>query len=462
MENSMYLSKLNRYRPEIVWSNGSWVHNLFRLFELIFGRKYGIRKESATSIATGKNGQLIIHREFYTWEALFAHCESVVREFVKLNSFSFEWVEIPKFQLVGGGAMDNPSFPLVRFAIARDASAKAFDNTGFASSVTFNQTCTGSNLTLFLLDHHANPGTRPRATPTYNGTSFTDITSAETNSGGGFAPKMWLAGLIAPTTGTHSVVVGCSSLTDTFNANVISYTGTNQNALSSVFNSYTDTTGSNHSGTVSITISRDNSAALAAFVVQTDGSPGTSYTTAAGSIIDLNPNSTAQPTAFFVEDSPLSLSSGTGVSLGWSKTPTSGIASGGCITQIEIDANSFTPTLTEGLSSIDTIIKSILRTVSEGLRGTDVVTAGILKAIALLEGLANTDIIRSLKNGTSVAWTHISKSTDAVWSKISKSTTTWSKASKSTTSWNKTNKSSDPSWSKGSKSNTNWTHLDRN
>lgn len=126
-----------RYRPEIQWSGSSWTHNVFRCYELIFGRKFGIRPEMSARYSEG-----VITYTCHSWESAFALTEQYVRLFFKGIVFAPKRVWIPLLQTPQGFTF--PSSPFL-FAIAFDTSV-----IGGAGSATWSHTCTGSNIGLFI------------------------------------------------------------------------------------------------------------------------------------------------------------------------------------------------------------------------------------------------------------------------------------------------------------------------
>ena len=62
------------------WSSRSITHNLFRKWEVLAGRKAGIRAEVSMSKYDGK-----ITRKFYTIEARIAHIEGTIRTFLRFE-----------------------------------------------------------------------------------------------------------------------------------------------------------------------------------------------------------------------------------------------------------------------------------------------------------------------------------------------------------------------------------------
>lgn len=203
------------------WSKDSWVHNLFRLYELVFWRREGLRREMSTSF----DGINVIHH-FYTWEAAIAHGEGLVREFLRTFKVpALVWVAVPQFVPVGAGAAAFSPFPYV-LAIARDATGGTNrDSNGAATTtLTFSQTVTGSNL-IFIggFSHQVNEA----LTSMKWNTSETFVSAVDVfNTGSLF--RVQLLYLINPTTGTHNVVTIWPTSTTQIWVNGMSYSGANQ------------------------------------------------------------------------------------------------------------------------------------------------------------------------------------------------------------------------------------------
>lgn len=133
------LTRAERYKPEFSWSN-LWVVNLFRVYESIFWRKYGIRPEGATYSIDDK-----IYTYSYTLESYLANIEVIVRSLLKRN-FGFSIVRIPQMQLAG---LSRGGISPYRFAIAYDNSLAS--STGSTTSpVTLSYVVTGSNTAIFV------------------------------------------------------------------------------------------------------------------------------------------------------------------------------------------------------------------------------------------------------------------------------------------------------------------------
>lgn len=203
-----------RYIPKIEWSSKSWTHNIFRAYESIFGRRFGIRAE-ITSYSDGVN---VIYQA-HTFEASCALIEQYIRSAFK---FKIVKVYIPVLALNTGYKM--PSKQPYVFAIAFDATAHLEESTS-TNPHTFSFTCTGSNRELVVAT--AQGGIGIPSSCTYNGTSATART-ASTNAAGVVFARFFT--LVAPSTGSNTVSVNSGGTSGSLGIGIItsSYTGVDQ------------------------------------------------------------------------------------------------------------------------------------------------------------------------------------------------------------------------------------------
>jgi len=218
-----------RYFPEVKWSY-LWVHNIFRIYEIIFGRKYGIKCESKTSLQTvERNGRQIniVVREYFSFEALCAGIEVYIRnrlsKFINFN-FTFQLpykIYIPVFQTIGGFKI--PSSPYL-FAIAYSATT-TYGYSGAATTVTISHTISGSDNCLWA---HGTGNQSPTATlsATYAGVSMTELARSLDSVGTGVPTYLWYQ--TAPTSGTNNLVGTSSS--NGIVCSCVSYTGVKQSS----------------------------------------------------------------------------------------------------------------------------------------------------------------------------------------------------------------------------------------
>lgn len=250
------------------WSKKSWTHNVFRLFEVVFGRRYGIRKEAAYWVEI-EDGKRVEHCELYTIEAVFAYTETMARNLFRLPKF--EIVRVPQFITPQGIRFPSLQFPYM-FAIAFDASALATAS-GSATSITWNQTCTGSN-GLFVVGNQGNiSGTNNISANTYNGVSCAQVGTGQNGDTGSLrVTSFWW--LLNPATGSNAVITS-SSPAGFIDGVSASYTGVKQSGQPDASN--TGAFGS-PSPALSITVVAANSWIISSGWGRTTGASGTSTT----------------------------------------------------------------------------------------------------------------------------------------------------------------------------------------
>lgn len=222
-----------------------WTHNIFRVYELIFGRKSGIKREMSSFLHDEKTIQVA-----HSWEAACALFEHSIREFF---ASGFKWrlirvyVPSPAFAFAGMShqKMDMPYV----FAIARDAATDG----GFAGGIStraFNHTCTGSNLIVFgLLINDTN---RVWSSASYNSVAMTQAGS-DVDFGDDHACSMMY--LVNPATGTHSLSMTVSGSCTMIQA-AASYSGV---AQSSPIDNTAQSTSTTDPLAVSVTVNTANS-----------------------------------------------------------------------------------------------------------------------------------------------------------------------------------------------------------
>ncbi len=194
------------------WSNNSWVHNLFRSFELFFGRREGIRLEMS-SYPDGNGGTI---QYAHTFEAALALLESTVRSKLPV----FEKIYLPQLVPVG---MPVPSAPFY-FAIAFDASSS--NSTATSQTCTFSHTCTGSNLTLVIGAESLNVPAPVSNSATYNGASATSIINISDGSNNSATTILFKT---APATGANNIIVSSIDAVPLDTSGYgLSFTGTDQ------------------------------------------------------------------------------------------------------------------------------------------------------------------------------------------------------------------------------------------
>ena len=247
---------MKRYYPKIKWSKNSWIHNVFRAFEYIFGRKIGIRPELASE-AWHFKGKTVVQYKFYTFESLLAYTEGFVRAYFR-KKFAFELVGVPQFSLAGVG---NPALPFFYFAIAFDAATEKFQTA--ATSATWTHNAAGSNriVEIFMGSMENILGT----TATYGGDSATALQDA----GSVIRVKHWQK--IAPATGDQTIVVNRESAGGTgLRCTAISYSGADQTQDTQVIGTNYISTGATSIG-LTLNPTSGNGWFVGAMICSTDG-----------------------------------------------------------------------------------------------------------------------------------------------------------------------------------------------
>lgn len=217
-------TRQDRYLPEIEWSRNSWTHNVFRLYELLFWRKVGVKPE-ISSYAVVKNGQVVsVSYVVHSFESVFALTEQYIREF--LSSFKLKPFRIYIPQLITPSGFPVPTSPYL-FAIAFDASASLpWVYTG--QNPNWSHTCTGSNLVL-LGGGFVSVGSDVSSSATYNSVAMTKV---RYNNGYNNDSCYLIYHLAGPATGANTLQL---NLTASYNGEYvsISFSGASQGAIDS-------------------------------------------------------------------------------------------------------------------------------------------------------------------------------------------------------------------------------------
>lgn len=229
-----------RYLPVIKWSDKSLVHNFFRLYELIFWRRVGIRAEMTTVYDNGK-----LYRYFHSVESVFAHVETLIREAFKLRfRFPYHLVVFRYTIPVGFGIIESPYL----FAIAHDADVPDVTN-GFSgtSTRTWTHTNTGSDL---LLVGVYSIWQDVAGTGTITANTYNSVTLVKTDglAQASMRSEQWY--LKAPASGGNTFSVTLTGNHDAKKYASSSYTGCDQSSPADAHNT---ATGSSGDPTVSVT-----------------------------------------------------------------------------------------------------------------------------------------------------------------------------------------------------------------
>ncbi len=228
-----------RYFPDFEWHRNLLSFNLFRLFEQIFGRRYGIRAEAM--MCDGVYTAL-------SFEAKIVHTEVLLREgILKLwnSKPRLVWVPIyqPSLAYVGAFIKQKQGY---RLAVAFDNS----DSSRPTSSLAY--TCTGSNRYLAPCPL-VQPHTASVSTMTYNSVGLSQIVALIND--GASDENIYFFGLANPASGSNTLAATYSGSTVSV-FQTLSYSGVNQSTTPD--NSGTaQTTGS--TATITITVNTANS-----------------------------------------------------------------------------------------------------------------------------------------------------------------------------------------------------------
>lgn len=250
------------------WVSGSWTHNIFRLFELVVGRRAGIRAEITTILSTEENGRRVESHSFHTFEAVVAFCESYLRHQLRRlmrfeESLGRVRVFIPKLQSAAGFPV--PTSPFL-FAIAFDA-VSVTSGYSQSSGATLAHTTSGSNRALVVTLHGggATPGTQfTSQAATYNSVS---MTKQYTVTAGNRQTNQFTLG--APATGSNNVAVTWSGGGTEARIFAVSYTGVDQTTPCEAQNSSSISSGT--SAAISVTTLTNNAWLSGAIFVREGG-----------------------------------------------------------------------------------------------------------------------------------------------------------------------------------------------
>lgn len=228
------ITRKSRYRPEIKWSI-LWTHNIFRFYELIFWRREGIRIENSSSVYF-ENGKKIVQYEFFSFESVCAHIETLIRNFFKIKWLKIEIVE---WQLATS-FFSTLKLPLISFAIAVDTGNSSVAPVS-ASPAFFSHTSTGSDLLVAVGSGVSGVSVPTTTSVTYDSTPLTkaraDIASGSVS--GVTENSIWLLG--AASAGVCDVSAFSTGASSVF-AGVTSYSGAQSSSVADAVNGTTGTT----------------------------------------------------------------------------------------------------------------------------------------------------------------------------------------------------------------------------
>lgn len=197
-----------RSLPEFQWST-SWVYNAFRVYEMVFFRKEGIRLEQISDTSDGVVLSFTLENYLATWEG-------VLRAFLR-NWAPFRVVVLTPAQVSGH------SLTPYRFAIAFDAATDLQPTTPGGSN-SGNHTVTGANPILFGMGWGPITDLNGITAMTYNSVAMTIM---DKNGDNGVNRWSYSYVLMAPATGTNSLAYTAVA-SDAADVVAVSYSGAAQ------------------------------------------------------------------------------------------------------------------------------------------------------------------------------------------------------------------------------------------
>jgi len=210
------LTRTDRYQVEPVYGN-LWTYNYFRLYEYIFGRRFGIKAETSI-VAQLYEGRTTVIYQYHSWESAFVHLERWIRGLIPRTIPIKIWV--PQLSTPAGLPNINAGYV---FAIALDASSG--NRTASATTLTYASTVTGSNVLGLCGASVAETANSNLITGvTWNSSSMT-LYDAQADA---FTDYINMFYIYAPTTG--NVVVTRSS-SGTIEACMVTYSGCKQSGF---------------------------------------------------------------------------------------------------------------------------------------------------------------------------------------------------------------------------------------
>lgn len=185
---------------DVEWNN-LYTYNLFRLWEIFFGRRCSsknpgdtIRRETSACIESHEGVMRLIELKHYTFESRVVHAEVDFRKWLKSLIPKWKVVRIPVLQPAFGYAR-GLQFAPYRFAIAKDTNADINNPSGAG----VNYTTTGTNV-FMSTSVYGNTGDGTLTGVLYNDVALTGLTAQTVPGSTSFFAQVWL--LMAPATGT--------------------------------------------------------------------------------------------------------------------------------------------------------------------------------------------------------------------------------------------------------------------
>lgn len=206
------LTRHPRYRPKIEWSDSSFFFNLFRIYEQIFGKRWGAALSAITSGTKDEEGNTEIWHAFYTWEAALVHYEAQLR--ARIKEWNFEFVPVRIMIPAFNGYAPGPLPQGYLFAVGFNTYTTATTTSTSVSSLTSSHTAAGSDrfgLALSTLGRSGSDIGISYTGATWGGNAMTDKNYNYTGTlNGGYRTSMKVYVYIAPAASAENVVVSFS------------------------------------------------------------------------------------------------------------------------------------------------------------------------------------------------------------------------------------------------------------
>lgn len=229
-----------RYRPEFYeldhrlhFTSKIWVANIFRAWEWLFGREFGIRREASLS-SNYKNRAFHVGYEVFTLEALLTYFECTIRMWIKTT---IEWAGNPQLS-----SMPRPVYltlgilgfyfsiktntyhlPLFGLSIATDTSGHT---SGGGSTLSYTMGSVSNGLLVVTCSRQdSNHANFPISSITYGASTLTSVRQDSSSSNNVSSAIQYL---LAPSSGTATITVNGGSVTTLIVAS--SWSGVKQSA----------------------------------------------------------------------------------------------------------------------------------------------------------------------------------------------------------------------------------------
>lgn len=186
---------------DFTFPKGMWVHTAFRMWEVVFGRRAGIRPEMASWVNyDGSEG-----RAFYTWEKLFMFMEHTIRAFFRMPRIVPFKIYLPVFASPQGMPMMGAPYLL---AIAYVTQANHQGGSGATLTIT-NMVVASGNILLACVQTNASTTNTPITGIVFNTSeTMTQIITDFNTTSTKVTEDLWQ--ILAPTATTASIVATSS------------------------------------------------------------------------------------------------------------------------------------------------------------------------------------------------------------------------------------------------------------